>query len=409
MSDNESYLTGLFERYLAGKLTSRELDELLAHFGRDEYAHLLKTLIRQRFEQPLTEIVPPSRLNSLVNRMDDHVLQRTKPAHKPAVRWHTLAIRLLPYAAVVLLALTVGIWLYTDNTRQPSTSNIATDIPPGGNRATLTLADGRNIELDSAKSSIVIGESDITYADGAQLTALPPKKDNQPHLPDGTYTLTTPRGGQYQVVLQDGTTVWLNAASTLRYPSHFDADERVVELLGEGYFSVAHDPERPFRVRSRGQIVEVLGTAFNISAYPDDPDVRTTLEAGSVRLIAVPESGGKGTPTSDPVVLAPGEQAIIRGTIFDIRKVDTELYTSWKSGYFYFKNTPLADILRQAARWYDIDVEYRGPVPRETFTGDLSRHVTLQGLLEILQRSTINVDLEGRTLIIYNQLNLKTE
>src|SRR5690606_38319465 len=213
--------------------------------------------------------------------------------------------------------------------------------------------------------------------------------------------LSTPRGGTYQIRLPDGTEVWLNAASTLKYPSRFSKAERIVELTGEAYFSIAKDTKRPFKGVSAGQEIHVLGTEFNISAYPNDSQIKTTSVKGKVRLSLIGELGETIRKTDNYLELFPGEQGIIEDENLIKTRVDTALYTAWKAGYFYFKKTPLEDILKQAARWYDIEVVYQDGVPNETFSGDIRRDVSLRGLLDILQRSTINVTLEERTLIVH--------
>lgn len=302
-------------------------------------------------------------------------------------------------AAVILVFLAVSVTIYMTmqkENRQIVVASSDYDIVPGGNRATLTLADGRTITLDEAQDGIVIGNGEITYNDGNPLADVEGEDPGQVAL----LKLSTPNGGTYQVMLPDGTRVWLNAASTLKYPSRFSGVERIVELTGEAYFSVAKDPEKRFRVISDGQEVQVLGTEFNVSAYPDDPETKTTLVEGKVRLSTAGKLHGVTRGNDKYVELIPGEQGIINGESLTKANVDTALYTAWKSGYFYFNRTPLEEILRQAARWYDVEVVYQDGVPRETFSGDFKRDVSLSGLLDILQHSTINVTLKERTLIV---------
>lgn len=295
-------------------------------------------------------------------------------------------------AILMFVAVSVAVYVIIGEGDQHTTLTAANDhdIAPGGNRATLTLADGRTITLDESRDGIVIGSGEITYTDGnllADVNGDEQSKDQEPLL-----ELRTPKGGTYQVMLPDGTRVWLNAASTLKYPSRFSGPERVVELVGEAYFAVAKDKKQPFRVISDRQEIEVLGTEFNVSAYPGDLETKTTLVEGKVRLAMAEKK--------EYIELIPGEQAIVQGENITKAAVDTGLYTAWKSGYFYFKRTSLEEILRQAARWYDVEVVYQGGVPRETFSGDIKRNVSLRGLLDILQHSTINVTLEDRTLIV---------
>lgn len=303
-------------------------------------------------------------------------------------------------AVMVFLAVSVTIYVVTRKEGQPIklASTHRTDIAPGGNRATLTLADGRTITLDEARDGIVIGSGAITYRDGNPLAEVTGNGEDR-----GATTfleLSTPKGGTYQITLSDGTQVWLNAGSTLKYPPRFSDAERTVELTGEAYFSVVKDTKKPFKVVSAGQEIQVLGTEFNVSAYPDDPEIKTTLVEGKVRLSLAGELSGAAVGNDKYVELVPGEQGIIRGENLTKANVDTEPYTAWKAGYFYFKKTPVEEILRQAARWYDVEVVYQDGVPYETFSGDIKRNVSLRGLLDILQHSTINVSLEESTLIV---------
>ncbi|NGM90469.1 DUF4974 domain-containing protein, partial [Parapusillimonas sp. SGNA-6] len=308
--------------------------------------------------------------------------------------------RWLPYAAAILLAALASTWFFYGDQIGSQEIRIANvqDIPPGGNRATLTLADGRTITLDEARDGIVIGSDEITYSDGNPLAKVAENEVGREELT--LLELTTPIGGTYQITLPDGTQVWLNAATTLKYPMRFSDAERMVELSGEAYFSVVKDIGKPFKVVSSGQEIQVLGTEFNVSAYPDDPDTKTTLVGGKVRLSLAWGTGGETREHDKYVELVSGEQGIVKNGGLVKTHVDTELYTAWKAGYFYFERTPLEDILRQVARWYDVQVIYQNGVPRETFSGDIKRDISLRGLLEILQRSTISVRLEGKNLIV---------
>lgn len=309
--------------------------------------------------------------------------------------------RWLPYAAAVLLVASVVGYFAVVNRQSLVDSPSIVDIQPGGNKATLTLADGTTVDLSSEQSGIIVGDG-ITYLDGSAVVNEQVNKSASEQGRGGlsagesgshAHKLTTPKGGTYQVTLPDGSKVWLNAASTLTYPSHFTDNERVVELAGEGYFAIKKDSKRPFKVRSAGQEVEVLGTEFNLSAYPDEAKTNTTLVEGTVQIV--------NRQSTIANTLKPGEQSTVRGATTVVQNVEIERYTAWKNGYFYFKKTPLEDVLRQAARWYDIEVVYRDGVLNETFSGDIKRDVSLRGLLEIMQLSTINVTLEGRTLIVH--------
>ena len=241
-------------------------------------------------------------------------------------------------AAALLTMLSVGVyfWRNTHPTEISLTSQYGGDALPGGNRATLTLADGRSIELSAGKEGIIAAAGTLTYEDGEPLTQA---------IPDVDYaTLSTPRGGQYRITLPDGTSVWLNAESSLKYPVAFRNNERRVLLSGEGLFEVDKNPEKPFIVESNGQTLRVTGTTFNINGYADSAIV-TTLASGSVSLT---DHSGRSTP------LKPGQQSILLETGFTLRNVDPADYTSWKDGLIVLNEATFSEVAREIERWYDV-------------------------------------------------------
>ena len=296
-----------------------------------------------------------------------------------------------PYAAAILIAVSAAAWIFFGNqiTQTPKIVNLETeDIAPGGNRARLTLADGRTIDLKEEQTGIKIGDG-ITYLDGSDVVeAGKGVKNQEGNSPSSTekeslhtnyYVLTTPNGGTYQLTLADGSKVWLNAASSLKYPSRFSGDERIVELEGEGYFEVAKDTKRPFKVRSSGQEVEVLGTEFNISAYADETEIKTTLIGGSVKVSNLQSLISN--------LLTPGEQAIVAGPHTRKASVNTDLYTAWKDGFFYFDRLPTVYAISQLARWYDLDVVYEGKLKDVNIYGYVDRSKSLKAVLTALESS----------------------
>ncbi|HWK56813.1 MAG TPA: FecR domain-containing protein [Parapedobacter sp.] len=303
-----------------------------------------------------------------------------------------------PYAAALFILPLSITWIFYAN-RAVDETEVAllppADVASGGNRATLTLADGRRINLSETQTGIVVGQGQILYEEGEQELV---------DLEGGEVVpleLSVPRGGTYQITLADGTKVWLNAESTLKYPSRFDGNERVVELEGEAYFSVTKTESGrwPFRVLVDGQSVEVLGTEFNVSAYPGESK-KTTLVEGAV-TVTNPSSG-----LASPI--SPGEQAIVNGVVLDVVTVDVYKYTAWKDGLFYFKQTPFNELIREIARWYDVQVVYEGAVPKETFSGKMRRGLSLMTALNLLDVSTkAKIRLEDRTLVIQQGLSNK--
>jgi len=297
----------------------------------------------------------------------------------------------LPYvAAFFIISLSVSWIFYVNRADRPHeiVASQPADVMSGGNRARLTLADGRQINLSETQSGIVVDNERIVYSEGTEkLVGL--EVDEAIPL-----ELSVPRGGTYQITLADGTQVWLNAASKLTYPSRFDSKERIVSLEGEAYFAVTKGKLRewPFKVMVEGQTVEVFGTEFNVSAYPEDP-ARTTLVEGSV---AVTNLHSKAVNR-----ISPGQQAVVSGARSEVKAVDVQKYTAWKDGLFYFKHTPFNELIQEIARWYDVEVVYENSIPKETFSGKMRRGLSLMTVLGLLDVSTkTEIRLEGRKLII---------
>lgn len=307
--------------------------------------------------------------------------------------------RWLPYAAAVVLAGMALTWsLFEPKPAEETVTVGIQDVAPGGNKATLTLADGHTIGLSEARPGIVVGDNGITYRDQSEEIV---------DLSAGTVSqlaLSTPRGGTYQLTLPDGTNVWLNAASTLRYPSRFTGGARVVELEGEGYFEVSKSTI-PFKVKSAGQQVEVLGTAFNISAYSNQPETKTTLVEGRVKVTLLDRRSDGEAGSSR--ILAPGQQATKSGSALALHTVDTDSYTAWKDGYFNFDGLTPAAAFAQLERWYDIEVVYQGNVPTMRFFGVFKRGKPLSSVLAMLKESGLDFKItqQGgkRQLLVINE------
>lgn len=256
------------------------------------------------------------------------------------------------------------------------------DFVPGGNKATLYLADGQSIELSGQHAGIISGDA-ITYSDGTLLTGAVVSE----------LKLTTPRGGEYQVTLSDGTKVWLNAASSLTYPSHFTDSRRTVTLHGEAYFEVAKNANKPFIVRTSEQSIVVLGTKFNVQAYEEAALVRTTLVEGSVQV----------TVKSQELILRPGQQAEVQGQNLQLKNVDVRDYIAWKDGRFSFDNKPFSEVMSEIGRWYDLKIIYKSAVPKVELIGDAYRDDRLDLVLGMLELSEVKFKLNkvNRELIIY--------
>lgn len=282
-----------------------------------------------------------------------------------------------------------------DNT--PHLSENKYDIKPGGNKAVLTLSNGETITLDDAKNGLLAKQGNIEInktADG-ELTYHPGKVSGESLQYN---TVSTPRGGQYQLVLPDGTKVWLNAASSITFPTSFPGASREVEIKGEVYLEVAKNKLKPFRVKSAGQVVEVLGTHFNVNAYTDEESTKTTLLEGSVK-VSLSHSGDSDKRS---VLLSPGYQAQFKLGRIAINEVDTEAAVAWKDGYFNFNREDIQSVMRQVSRWYDVEVVYQGNVPADEFVGRIPRSSNVSGILRILKLSKVDCRLQGKKIIINN-------
>lgn len=278
------------------------------------------------------------------------------------------------------------------------------DLLPGGNKAILTLDGGKTLVLDSAKNGAlaVQGNTQITKGDGT----LAYNEQQQVGVAQKSVynSVSTPKGGQYQLTLADGSKVWLNAASSIRFPTAFIGNERRVEITGEVYFEVIHDPSKPFHVSANGMDVQVLGTHFNVNAYSDEESIKTTLLKGSVKVSAANKS----------VTIRPGEQAILSLGYARDKLAQDDSHTqlavnwnvnidqvmAWKNGEFNFDNVDLQTIMRQIARWYDVDVVYQGNVPMKTFKGEISRNVPASKVLDILAYAGVHFKIDEKKIIV---------
>ncbi|QEH40618.1 FecR domain-containing protein [Chitinophaga sp. XS-30] len=299
-------------------------------------------------------------------------------------------------AAVLVLTVTTGLYFLLKDRPEANEALVSVkpieDVAPGGNRAYLTLADGRQIALDSIDNGTLAQQAGMVISKTAEGEVVYTPSKTSPHIPITENpifnTITTPKGGQYQVVLPDGSKVWLNAASSLTFPATFDGmTSRSVNLTGEGYFEVTHQNKKPFLVKSITQTVQVLGTHFNINSYQDEEAVRTTLLEGAVRIFSTKLNLSK--------TLSPGQTATHQNERITIEAAD-ETAVAWKNGMLEFKQADLKSILRQVARWYDLTIVYQGAASTEKFTGGISRESNLSELLYILEGMGINFRIERR-------------
>lgn len=309
-------------------------------------------------------------------------------------------IRLWPLMAVAgAIAACLILLLYYPSTEIPegtTVKNLALvdKILPGTNKAVLTLSNGSRINLTDGENGNLAEENRVVInktADGQVIYSAAEKNSAVVFN-----TITTPRGGQYAVVLSDGTKVFLNAQSSITFPTSFPGAERLIKINGEAYLEVAHNRSMPFRVQTKGQLVEVLGTHFNINSYDDEPLIRTTLLEGSVKV----QSG------SSKVLLKPGEQSQLdkakSGSKISVQTVNLEEVIAWKNGIFEFDEASIEDVMRKTARWYDINVSYVGKAPDIRISGRISRKVDFSGLIQLLEFEGIKFRIEGKNIAIVN-------
>ncbi|WP_298733396.1 FecR domain-containing protein [uncultured Chitinophaga sp.] len=299
-------------------------------------------------------------------------------------------------AALVLLILTAAAFYFWQSPLKTAAPRAAAaagspDAEPGTNKALLTLANGAVVELDSSRTGPIPtqGNASVQSRPGQLVyhqTASAAPASISYNL------LRTPKGGQYQLVLPDGTKVWLNAASSLRFPTQFTEATRSVELTGEAYFEVAGNAAQPFHVKVAGMDLTVLGTRFNIMAYTDEQAIRTTLLEGAVKVTAGKEER----------LLKPGQQSQLEAgnSIQVINDADIELAIAWKNGFTSFRSADIRTIMRQVMRWYNIEVVYEGEIPERVFTGDIPRDARLSELLQLLEVSKIHFQMNNDRLVV---------
>jgi len=295
--------------------------------------------------------------------------------------WPQLVVGLAAALALIIL----GTWLYDTS----DTVGHTNDIAPGRNTAILTLASGQVIQLSDTKTGVVVDASNLKYSDGTSISRHPSSV--------GMTSVSTPRGGTYQVVLPDSTIAWLNADSKITFPSLFSGSKREVSITGEIYFEVTHNKVKPFIVKSYNQTVEVLGTHFNINAYPDEAATKTTLLEGSVRISPYTIAS-----THDGTILKPGEQSILNtSNQISIKTVDIHTAIDWKNGDFIFNGENIESIMRKIARWYDVEVTYTGNMPEDKLVGKVSRSKNIGQVLEALEAMhLVKLKIEGRKVTV---------
>lgn len=387
---NKENFHKLLDKYLAGEASREEEQSLLNYYG--------------SFQKP-TEDSLESDLEDVGESIFSKINETIHPAEDYRQNQFFYYLKSVSIAASVLIAVSIGIYFYSNRevveAEQFVEIDIKNDILPGFNKAILTLADGSKISLDDAENGLLASQGNIaiTKTENGQIVYEKNATNRTKFITSGyvVNTIQTPKGGKYQVRLPDGSKVWLNSASTLRYPTVFAGHERKVHLKGEAYFEIAPNKKKPFRVESDNQVVEVLGTHFNINSYDDEDYVKTTLLEGSVKVIL----NSKANSVTNTRLLKPGEQSLTNSSRSGIRieNADTEKAIAWKNGYFKFKNTPIREIMREIERWYDVELIYEGKIPTDEFTGFISNDVKISAVLKIMEESGgVKFSVKGKKL-----------
>jgi transmembrane sensor len=408
---SSSAFSTLIRQVISGEISDEDrerFDEMILDESREEE---FRAVLAERFEYQKNKNLTIQDYSDEKSVIAD-ASQNDESAWDPMVRAivNGAAVRKMPIrrlswniaaaaSIVVLLGLTIYFYL---NFYSKPVSVVKTpkeivfnknDVPPGSNKATLTLGNGSTITLDSAHIGELAQQGNVDIVK-TQTGKLAYTESSEKPTSVSYNTLSTPRGGQHQLILSDGTKVWLNAASSITYPTAFTGKERKVIITGEAYFEVIHNTAQPFKVEVDGSEIEDIGTHFNINAYEDEPSIKTTLIEGAVRVKTAFKNA----------LLKPGQQAVIadnaKQQIKIVQDVNTENVIAWKEGKFRYESENIESIMRQVARWYDVEIVYRGKV-NETFTGGISRQANVSELLKILEYSNkVKFEIEGKSIIV---------
>ncbi|WP_343744192.1 FecR domain-containing protein [Chitinophaga sp.] len=374
-------LQDLLQRFFDGTATADEQRELMEMVNATSDS-MLEPLMRDRWEAiRQQEANAPDGSHILAS-----ILERPIPVRTMRKRWYWAAA-----AAALFFAGTGEYFIMTKSDQ----SNVQTagQFSPGNQQATLMLDDGTVVQLDSNGNRTLQQGGSLVQQQGGQLVY----DESGNHAPVAFNTLRTPPGSQFKITLPDGTVAWLNAASSIRYPTAFQGTERRVEITGEAYFEVAQNREMPFRIGVIDKAeIAVLGTSFNVNAYQDEGFIKTTLLQGAVSMTA---SSGQ------PVLLKPGQQAQFNTSSSDIHIIqdaNIDQAVAWRKGLFNFDHADLKSVMNELSRWYNVDVRYEGALPSRTFRGKITRNLSLPEVLDVLQDVDIKFRMEGKTIVVYN-------
>jgi len=377
----------LMAQFISGEITPEDKKILAAMLDNPQYSEELNAILRENYDTTEIPSISPEVTKKFIKELRDKMNTSEKTKKSSVINlfnWQKIAV-----AASILLVMGLGTLFLVQNGNQSpvvATPRLADDKEPGKTGAILTLSNGSKIVLDSVGNGLLTNQNNTTVSKKNGGLVYKAGSDAQTVY----NTMTTPRARQYNLELSDGTKVWLNASSSITFPTSFATNERKVILTGEAYFEVAKDKARPFRVSVNDMQINVLGTHFNVNAYDDEAAVNTTLLEGSVLLT---EKGKK-------VLLKPGQQAQKQksGAIIVNDNVNLDEVMGWKNGVFYFDNASIQTVLRQLSRWYDVDVVFEKGVPTRTFEGEIQRNLQLSQVLKILEKNKVHFKIDGKIL-----------
>ena len=385
--EKEQFLT-ILEKYNAGNASTEEIGFLDAYYKAFSFRSGYTTNLNEKEKFILK--------HDLQNSLRENILV-LELANSRQIKKVFLK-RFFSVAAAVIVFCALGLLFYPKEVIVVAKNKamVSSDIAPGGNKAVLTLSNGQKIILTDANNGTLAKQAGVQItktADGQLVYTVLDDSRSGSKTNDQFNTIETPKGGQYQVRLPDGSNVWLNAASALTYPLSFASEKpRKVDLKGEGYFEIAKDQSRPFIVKTSTQEVEVLGTHFNINSYTDEPAVKTTLIEGRVKVSVI---NGKDK------ILKPGQQSALTGSNMQITNIDPELAVAWKNSQFVFESDDIRYIMRMVSRWYNVEVEYVGSVPDSKFGGAVSRFENVSEVLKSLESTgKVKFKIEGKRIIV---------
>ncbi len=404
MHSFNSTISILFKKYYnktASPQEIRELFELLKSSSDDELTELIRNEWEdQENEDPIFSIeMSENILKNILSEMGDVKSQTEETVPLSLFKWSILYKSLSAAAAIIIL---LGIGLYfrfslnSNPGNQKASVQLNADALPGVNKAILILGDGQKIILDSLINGLIAKTEnfEVNKTENGQLVYHAFDRNYKNARGEDINTLVTPRGGEYRVTLPDGSKVWLNATSSIKFPGVFKSNIREVELNGEAYFEIAKNSAMPFRVKSNGAQIEVIGTHFNVKAYGNEKLMKTTLVEGSIKITAGNFSH----------LLKPGQQAILtKGELKVLDNVDIEEQLAWKNGLFLFKDTSIEDVMSQVASWYDLNVIFEGKIPEKYLTGKVSRSVNASEFMNLLKYAGVKFIIKEKNIIITNK------